>query len=138
LVIASYASVWRNTPISLKEAEVNMRSRNRLETQLAVWLQKLPPDSTLLMYLGDHVGALQQAGIPLGRVINEGNHRVWKQPVDLNGLWERALADPAQYADYVVTSEGDSVWQTAHDHHLQALVELHVTGQARTTVYRAR
>jgi hypothetical protein len=138
LVIASYASVWRNTPISLKEAEVNMRSRNRLETQLAVWLQKLPPDSTLLMYLGDHVGALQQAGIPLGRVINEGNHRVWKQPVDLNGLWERALADPAQYADYVVTSEGDSVWQTGHDHHLQALVELHVTGQARTTVYRAR
>jgi hypothetical protein len=138
LVIASYASIWRTTPISLKEAQVNSRTRNRLEAQLAAWLERLPQNSTLLMYLGDHVGALEQAGIPLKRVINEGNHRVWKQPIDLDGLWEQALARPAQYADYVVTSEGDSVWQTAHDHHLQALVELHVTGQARTIVYRAR
>ena len=81
LVIASYASIWRAAPVSLKEAQVNMRTRNQLETQLAIWLRKLPSDSTLLMYLGDHVGALQQAGIPLKRVINEGNHRVWKQPL---------------------------------------------------------
>ncbi len=80
LAIASYASILRATPVSLKEAQVNMRTRNQLETRLAVWLRDLPPDSTLLMYLGDHVGALQQAGIPLKRIINEGNHRVWKQP----------------------------------------------------------
>jgi len=138
LVMASYVSIWRSTPVSLKEAQVNMGTRNRLETELATWLRKLPPDSTLLMYLGDHVGAVQQAGIPLKRVINEGNHRTWRQPVDPEGLWERALADPARYTDYVVAFEGDSVWQAVRDRHLQALVEIHTTGQARAVLYRAR
>jgi hypothetical protein len=138
LVLASYASIWRSEPVSLKEAQVNMNSRNQLEAQLAIWLQKLPQDSTLLMYLGDHVGALQQAGIPLKRVINEGNHRTWKQPADPDGLWENALADPARYADYVVAFEGDSVWQAVQNRHLQALVEIHTTGQARAVLYRAR
>jgi hypothetical protein len=137
-VLASYASIWRSGPVSLKEAQVNMNSRNQLEAQLAIWLQKLPQDSTLLMYLGDHVGALQQAGIPLKRVINEGNHRTWKQPADPDGLWENALADPARYADYVVAFEGDSVWQAVQNRHLQALVEIHTTGQARAVLYRAR
>jgi len=138
LVIASYASIWRAGPVSLKEAQVNMRTRNQLEAQLAVWLQKLPPDSTLLMYVGDHVGALQRAGIPLRRVINEGNHRTWRQPADPDGLWEHALADPAQYADYVMAFEGDAVWQAVQARHLHALVEIHTTGQARAVLYRAR
>ena len=80
-----------------------------MERELADFVKVLPPDSTLLMYLGNHVGALQQAGIPLRRVINEGNHRTWKQPADEDGLWERALANPAQYADYVIAFEGDAV-----------------------------
>jgi hypothetical protein len=138
LVMASYASIWSSGPISLKEAQINMRTRNQLETQLAVWLQKLPPNSTLLMYLGDHVGAVQQAGIPLKRVINEGNHRTWKQPTDPDGLWEHALADPAHYADYVIAFEGDSVWQAVQARHLPELVEIHVTGQARAILFRAR
>lgn len=137
-VTTSYASIWRAGPVSLMEAQVNMRTRNQLEAQLATWLQKLPQDSTLLMYMGDHVGAVQKAGIPLKHVINEGNHRTWKQPMDPEGLWERALADPARYADYVVAFEGDSVWQAVHDRHLPELVEIHVTGQARAIVFRAR
>lgn len=136
--VASYASVWRSGPICLQEAQVNMRTRTQLEMQLAAWLEKLPNDSTLLMYLGDHVGALQRAGIPLKHVINEGNHRVWKQPTDPDGLWERTLADPASYADYVIAFEGDRVWQAVQDRHLPALVEIHVTGQARAVIYRAR
>jgi hypothetical protein len=136
--IASYTSVWRAGPVSLIEAQVNMGTRNQLESQVAIWLEKLPPNSTLLMYLGDHVGAVQQAGIPLEHVINEGNHRTWRQPADPEGLWERALADPAQYADYVIAFEGDRVWQAVQARHLQALVEIHVTGQARAILYRAR
>lgn len=136
--IASYTSVWRAGPVSLKEAQVNMGTRNQLEAQLAVWLERLPPNSTLLMYLGDHVGALEQAGIPLEHVINEGNHRTWRQPADPEGLWERALADPEHYADYVVAFEGDSVWQAVQGRHLPELVEIHVTGQARAVLYRAR
>jgi hypothetical protein len=138
LLIASYASVWRATPVSLKEAQLNMRSRNQLEYRVAAWLEQLPPNCTLLIYLGDHVGAVQQAGIPLQRVINEGNHRVWKQPADAEGLWERALANPPQYADYVLAFEGDPVWQAISDRHLHPLVELHVMGQAPAVLYSTR
>jgi hypothetical protein len=138
LVSASYISIWRSEPVSLKEAQVNMRTRNQLESQLAIWLRKLPPSSTLLMYLGDHVGAVQQAGIPLKRVINEGNHRTWKRPYDPEGLWERALADPARYADYVVAFEGDSVWQAVQARRFPAVVEIHATGQARAVIYSTR
>jgi hypothetical protein len=135
---ASYASVWRTGPVSLQEAQVNMRTRTQLETQLAAWLGKLPSDSTLLMYVGDHVGALERAGIPLQHVINEGNHRTWKQPADPDGLWERSLADPARHADFAVAFEGDPVWQAVHDQHFPELVEIHVTGQARAVVFRTR
>jgi hypothetical protein len=138
LVIGSYATIWQATPASLKEAQVNMRTRNQLEHRLAEWFRQLPPESTLLMYLGDHVGALEVADIPLRRVINEGNHRVWKQPSDPEGLWERALANPAGYADYVVAFEGDPVWQAVQGKHLRALLEMHVTGQARVVLFRAR
>ena len=138
VVLVSYASVWYAGPQSLQEAQINMRSRNQLEAQLASLLEKLPPDATLLMYVGDHVGSLQKAGIPFKRVINEGNHRTWKQPVDIDGLWERALADPAQYADYAVASEGDAVWQAAKARRLPVLVVLHTTGQAPVMLYRTR
>jgi hypothetical protein len=138
LVIASYATVWYAGPVSLAEAQINMRTRNQLERQLAEWLKRLPPDSTILMYLGDHVGALQQAGIPLRRVINEGNHRVWKQPSDPDGLWERALANPAEYVDYVVAFEDDPVWRATLGLHRRELVEIHVTGQARASLYSTR
>jgi hypothetical protein len=138
VVIASYASIWQSTPICLREAQVNMRTRSQLEAQLSVWLQKMSSNSTLLMYLGDHVGALERAGMPLKRTINEGNHRVWKQPADIDGLWERALANPPQYADYVLAFEGDPVWEAVHNLHLHELVEIHVTGQARAVLYQAR
>jgi hypothetical protein len=137
-VAASYTSVWRSAPITLREAQFNMRTRNQLERELAVWLEHLPENTTLLMYLGDHVGAVQRSGIPLSRTINEGNHRVWKQPTDPEGLWERALANPSKYADYVLAFEGDPVWQAVHDLKLQEIVDIHVSGQARAVLYRAR
>ena len=137
-VIAGCVPVWQAGPICYREALNNARSRIALETQLANWLRSLPPDSTLLMYLGEHPGAVEQAGIPLRRVINEGNHRVWKQPVDPDGLWERALANPPQFADYVVAFDGDRVWQAVRERHFKELVEIKVTGQARAVLYRTR
>ena len=138
LTAASYAAIWRADPICYREAAVNMRGRVALDRQLAGWLKSLPADSTLLMYLGAHSGALEQAGIPLRRVINEANHRVWKRPVDAEGLWERALADPAEYADYAVGFDGDPVWKAAEDGHLKALVEIHTTGEPRAAIFQAR
>jgi hypothetical protein len=96
-----------------------------VERELADFLKALPSDSTLLMYPGEHVGALQQAGIPLRRVINEGNHRTWKQPVDLDGLWERALANPSQYAGVCRRLRGDAVSTAVQKQNLMPLAVLH-------------
>jgi hypothetical protein len=136
LVIGSYSSIWRTQSVCFREAWVNSRTRLALESELAARLKELPPDSTLLMYLGDHVGALQQAGIPLRRVIHEGNHRTWKQPADPQGLWERALANPAQYADFVVAVDGDPVATAMQGQSLSAVAQVVVPGKPRATVYR--
>jgi hypothetical protein len=135
LLAVSYASVWRAQPACFREALVNSRSRIALETELASNLEKLPHDSTLLMYLGDHVGALQRAGIPLRRTINEGNHRPWKAPVDREGLWEHSLANPAQYVDYVVAMDGDPVALGVHKQGLVSMLVIRTIGQPAATIY---
>ena len=137
LIVASYASVWKAQSVCFREAWVNSRTRIALETELASNLKKLRYDTTLLMYLGDHVGALQQAGIPLRRTINEGNHRPWKTPVDREGLWERALAHPSQYVDYVVALDGDPVALSAQKQGLPSLVVIRTIGQPAATIYWA-
>jgi hypothetical protein len=138
LVAWSYASIWRQRPVCFQEAWVNSRTRLALEKELARQLRMLPSNASILMYLGDHVGALQEAGIPLARTINEGNHRVWKQPTDPEGLWERALAHPARYADYAVAIDDDPVAKALADRHLTSLVEIHVSGQPAVAVYYTR
>ncbi len=137
LAVSSYAGVWRAEPICYREAANNMKGRVALDEQVGKWIASLPADATFLMDLGGHVGALERAGIPLKRTINEGNHRVWVRPVDPDGLWERALADPARYADYAIGFEGDAVWKAATANHLKALVEIHATGQAAAVIFLA-
>jgi hypothetical protein len=87
------------------------------------------------MYSGDHVGALQQAGISLSRVINEGNHRPWKGAYDPEGLWERALKDPAAYANYVIAFDSDPVASSVNKSDLATLVIVRVTGESQATIY---
>jgi len=138
VVAGSYNSIWRAQPVCFREAWVNSRTRIALESELAAKLKELPPDSTLLMYLGDHVGALQQAGIPLRRVINEGNHRTWRRPSDPEGIWEQALADPRRYADYVIAIAGDPVSNAVGRQTLSAVAQVQVVGQPPAKIYRAR
>ena len=102
---------------------------------MGAYLKGLPRDSTLLMYTGDHVGTLQQAGIRLRRVINEGNHRTWKQP-DPEGLWERALANPEGYADFIIAFEGDPVSLGARTQAMVPMAVIHASGQPQATIYR--
>ncbi len=135
LTVASYASAWYQPPVSFSEGLVNSRTRIALETELAKQLRMLPAQSSILMYLGDHGGALQRASIPLRRTIYEGNHRTWKQPTDPDGLWERALANPPKYADYVVAMEHDAVDTGANKAGLTPLVIIHVAGQPQATIY---
>lgn len=102
----SHYGVWRDVPISLREARVNAVDRMALEKELATQLKQLPSTSRLLMYLGEHGGALQQMGFPLKRTINEGNYR----------YWQSALLNPAQMAEYVVATEGDPVAEAIKAH----------------------
>jgi hypothetical protein len=128
LVAASYLSVYADVPITLKEAQVNARGRMILETALARFLAGLPRTTTLLMYQGEHVGALQQAGIPLRQVISEMNHPDW----------EWALLDPARHADYIIACKGDPAWMAAQEHRqeLTELFAISVPEQARCAIYR--
>jgi hypothetical protein len=136
LVGGSYVQVWRTGPESFQEAVVNSRSRIALEAALARDLELLPPNSSFLMYLGDHVGVFQRLGIPLRQVINEGNHRPWKRPTDPDGLWERALQHPASYADYVIALDNDPVATAANKNELASLVVIRVTGQPQAILYK--
>ena len=109
LTVSSYVGVWKKQPVCYREAFVNSRSRLALEGELAKNLKLLPEHSTFLMYLGDHVGALQSAGITLRRVIHEGNHRPWFKPSDPQGLWEKTLTDPGSAVEYVISCDGDPI-----------------------------
>ena len=135
-VAGSYWSVWRVQPVCYREAWINSRSRIVLESDLAARLKTISANSIVLMYLGDHVGAIQQAGIPVRRVINEGNHRTWRHPSDPQGLWEQALSNPPQHVDFVVATEGDPVSTNGQTKRLIQIAQIHVPDQATTTIYR--
>jgi hypothetical protein len=128
LVAASYLSIYAEVPITVKEAQVNARTRMILEQALARFLVGIPPSATILMYQGEHVGALQLAGIPLRHVISEVNHPDW----------EWALLDPARSADIIVAFKGDPVWMAAQEHRdeLTELFTITVPEQAKCAIYR--
>ena len=129
-VAGSYISCYADIPITLKEAKVNARGRVILEEALARFLVGLPPSTTLLMYQGEYVGALQQAGIPLRHVISEVSHPDW----------EWALLNPARYADIIIAFKGDPVWMSAGEHRedLTELFSITVPGQTKCVIYRPK
>lgn len=135
LTMVSYGGTWQSGPVSLGEARVNAVTRVAFETRLAAELRKLPPSSTLLMYCGDHPGALEQAGIPLRRVIHEGNRAIADGEY---GEWERALEAPGAYADYLVAIAGDPVGRSAarNASRLQAVAVVESSGQPRAVLYK--
>jgi hypothetical protein len=129
-VAGSYTSVWRNVPICLREIRINGGPRYALDGRLGSLLKELPPTSTMLMYLGDHGGALERAAIPLKRTINEGN----------NKLWDAALRAPAGNADFVIAGGNDPVALAVaqHPENLELLMVVQTTGQMPVRIYRSR
>jgi len=138
IVALCYASVWKAQPLCFKEAWVNSRTKLSLESAIARALRYFPRDANYLMYLGDHVGAFEQTGVPLKQAINEGNHRPWKKPSDPDGLWERALAEPAKYVDFVIAYDGDDVDRQVNKTGLTLITEIHTTGQPHARIYATR
>jgi len=129
LVAIPYALTTRETPICLREAQVNAVTRDRFERALAAQLQQLPAGSKILIYTSEYVGALQKAGIPLRQTVNEANY----------DLWQIALNEPAKKADYVVAVDHDPV-AAAVSQHPQGLVEIgkvNTEGKPPAIIYRS-
>jgi hypothetical protein len=116
-------------PLVLKEALVNSTTRVPFERNLALVLEDLPPGATILMQESDHIGALQDAGIPLRQTINESDY----------DSWHAALEAPAEHAAFVVSFEGDAVSKAVAEHPegLQELSILCGTGQPCARIYQS-
>ena len=128
VMAASYLSVFRDIPITLREALVNSRGRVAVERAMANYLGEIPRSATLLMYTGDHAGALQLAGVARRRVISESEHPDW----------EWALLDPSHGADYLVACQGDPVWIALQSHRaeLTEVISVSAPGQSRCAIYK--
>jgi hypothetical protein len=116
-------------PLVLKEALVNASTRVPFERNLALVLEDLPPGVPILMAESDHVGALEDAGIPLKQTINETDY----------DSWHAALGDPARRAAYVIAMDRDPVAKAVAEHP-DGLVELSIictTGQPCARVYQS-
>jgi hypothetical protein len=129
LLVVSYFSEWRSTPICLREARVNGEARMAFEHQLGDVLRDLPASSILLMNCGAHSGAVQAAGIHFSRIIRETNFREWGQ----------ALAHPARSADYLIAFPGDEVWLAAQRDQaaLELLERVGKSGSNEAFLYRS-
>jgi hypothetical protein len=138
MVLVSYVFVWKQQPLCWQEASRNWNIRRGLDIAMERAIAGLPPESMLLMDTGTHVGVLERLGIPLRRVVSVENHRQWKRPVDLEGLWERTLADPKKYVDYVIAFDRDAVDQKVNRFDLILLTEIHASGQPPARIYKTQ
>jgi len=126
---ASTALKIYSPPLVLKEALVNASTRVPFERNLALVLEELPPGVPILMAESDHIGALEDAGIPLKQTINETDY----------DSWHAALEDPAGKAAYAIAMDGDAVAK-AVSAHPEGLVELSITcttGQPCARIYQS-
>ena len=129
LIVVDSAAMIYGVPLVLKEGKVNSVTRIAFEQNLGRILQSFPAGVPILMYNSDHVGALQDAGIPLRQTVNEGDYDSWKA----------ALAAPAQHAAYVVAIAGDAVSKAVakHPEGLTELTVLCTTGQPCARIYQS-
>ena len=129
-VSGSYFGVWQSGPVCLKEAQENSSGRVLFDQKLAEQLMRLPPGSTVLICAASHAAALEFAGFPLRRTVNETNEK----------QWPAALAAPGQSTDYVVAFEtpDDPVWHAVQQHpdELQVLAILSSPNLPRAYLYR--
>jgi len=106
VVVANSVVMLRSRPLVFQEAVVNSRSRIAFETALANALLNIPGNGLILMRVSGDVGAVQQAAIPLRRIVNEGDYLTW----------QRALEAPARSVTTVIAFDGDVVSQAVQRH----------------------
>ena len=116
-------------PLVFDEAVVNSRTRIPFERALAAELLRAPQDATIMIDTTDHIGAVQDAGIPLKRLIS---------PLD-SQRFDEARSAPALHANLVVALDRDPV-AAAVQAHPQGLTEIEIlchTGQPCARIYRS-
>ena len=129
LVVMNTIWMVHETPLVLKEAQVNSRPRLALEDPLSQQLMAFTPGLPIMIETSDHVGAVQHAGIPLRQTISPNDYYLWKN----------AVASPADAAAYVVAIGDDSVAQAvkAHPDGLTEVSILCTTNQPCVRVYHS-
>jgi hypothetical protein len=130
LVVANSVALLRARPLVFQEAVVNSRSRIAFESALANALLGIPGQGLILMRVSSDVGAVQQAAIPLRRIVNEGDYLTW----------QRALEAPARSVSTVVAFDGDVVSQAIqrHPEGLQMSNVICSTGQPCARIYHSQ
>jgi hypothetical protein len=115
-------------PLVYEEGVVNARTRIPFEVQLSKEMLRFG-DAVIMFDTNDHIGAVQDAGIPLKRLIS---------PLDRQSF-DRARENPARYADAIIALDGDPVLAAvkAHPQNLTELEVLCHTGQPCAHIYRS-
>jgi hypothetical protein len=129
LCVLNAIAMMARIPLVLREGQVNAKTRMVLERQIALGLEQMPLDVPVMMALSAHVGAVQQAGRPLVSMVSENDSQTF----------DKALADPAHNAAYVIAIAGDPVAKAVADHP-EGLVETSVictTGQPCARFYQS-
>lgn len=129
VVGANSVILFRDKPLVFQEAVANSRTRIPFEDALAEALKRLPPYGHILMYTSEHIGAVQQAGIPLSRTINETDYYHFAP----------AIAAPAHAAAWVVGIGKDAVAEAVSQHpeNLELIDVICSTGQPCARIYRS-
>jgi hypothetical protein len=130
LILLNTVLLLRAQPLVYGEAVANSRERIQFEQALARALAGLPPNARILMYTSSHVGAIQQAGIPLRHIVNEGDY----------DRWQSALKAPAAATDIVVAIDEDVVARAvaAHPGGLELLEVICGKGQGCARIYHSQ
>ena len=117
------------SPLVFDEGVVNSRTRIPFEKSLAVEMKRAPDNAVIMFDTTDHIGAVQDAGIPLKRLVS---------PLDSRSF-DAARNAPAEHANIVVALDGDPV-AAAVAAHPQGLSEIEIlchTGQPCARMYRS-
>ncbi len=129
LIVLNSIGMIHAVPLVLQEGIRNARTRIPFETSLADQIRSFPPGVPILMDTSAHIGAIQQAGLPLRQILDNGDR----------DTFNAALASPATHAAYIIAIAGDPVSQAIHLHpeHLTELTVLCTTGQPCARIYRS-
>jgi hypothetical protein len=128
-VLVNCGVLFYTKPLVLREAIQNSSTRIPMEAGITHELEEMPSGSPVLMYVSDHPGAVEAAGLPLKQIVNESDY----------ASFHAALEAPAEHAAYVIAIAGDAV-DAAVKAHPEGLVEtdvLGVTGQPEVRIYRS-